>query len=137
VKNLLIVAGVAADVALIVLSLVLMLAGYLGWGVVALLAAFALVVAAAWWWRNSPAPIPPAVEELLARVEDMNTTLCHGETALDEATAVIGQLRDANRRLSGRVAELEQELVVADAKPGALDGAWDDVQASGIDGRQP
>lgn len=56
-KNAFIVAGVVADVALMVLSLVLMVAGYFLWGWVALLAAFGLVAAAARFWANSPAPV--------------------------------------------------------------------------------
>lgn len=53
-KNLLTVAGVALDAALIVLSLALMLAGYMWWGAVALAAAGVLVAAAARFWRNTP-----------------------------------------------------------------------------------
>ncbi|HZN76061.1 MAG TPA: hypothetical protein VFC00_30895 [Micromonosporaceae bacterium] len=55
-KNVLIIAGVALDVAVLALSLLLMVAGYLWWGWVALLCAGGLVFAAAWFWRNSPDP---------------------------------------------------------------------------------
>lgn len=60
-KNWLILGFVVGDVALIVVSLVWMLAGYLAWGGVALLAAFALVVVAARHWRDTvwPAPAEP------------------------------------------------------------------------------
>lgn len=60
-KTLLKIAGIAALVALLALSLLLMVAGYRLWGVIALLAAGALVYAAARFWANTPEP--PAADD--------------------------------------------------------------------------
>lgn len=76
-KNLLIIAGVVADAALIVLSLSLMLAGYLAWGAVALLSALGLVFAAARFWLRTPPPAPadPAPTEWFVWDEELEAGL--------------------------------------------------------------
>lgn len=85
-KTLLIVAGVALDVAVLALSLLLMVGGYLVWGAVALLAAFALVVAAARFWANSPTPADPADREWLVWDEDEDEDVEYGASGVEQRT---------------------------------------------------
>ena len=109
VKKLLTVAALAVDAAVIVLSLLLMVAGYPWWGGVALAAAFGSLVAAAWYWGRTP-ELPVTTgwhvwdEELEDGLSDVERRMLRaGYVRVDSVDAHAAQMI---RALSGRSAVL-------------------------------
>lgn len=120
-RNLLILALVVVDAAIIALSLLWMLAGYMAGGVVALLAAFAGVVAAARFWRDSP-EAAPAEREWLVWDEELDAELSPTERRMLRNGCVPDPVDDHAaqmiRALSGRPAVLPEHHLLLAPRPG-------------------
>lgn len=127
-KNALTILGVALDAALLALSLLLMVGGYLWWGVVALAAAGVLVFAAARFWLHTPEPGAEAPREWHVWDEELDADLSPVERQMlrdgsvpipDEVDTHAAQMI---RALSGRPAVLPERGLLDAQRPQCPEG---------------